>query len=402
MPHEETQRYFDEILKKEAKKLAIPGFRKGKAPLSLIRKMYGDAIFYDNLDKIAQNRFWDEMDTQGIEVIGIPKLTDLDLKEDGSLKFEIQFEVFPNIEIDNIEVIEVEKEEFEISEKFAEDMIEYVRFELRTEETADKIDSMEFIVTFEKTDVDGREPKNPEKIPVYLKNPSINQEFVNLLLNKGLNDEFETSIPLLIKKDEREEKEEQTSQNSRYRITEIKKVILPEVNDELAVKYSNGKISTLEDLKKTLIETELSYYKNQEVLNIRKTIREEFIKKFQFVPPPSLVEKQALAIEEDLKKKYKVNNLTSEIQSQVRELASKDIQWYIIVNKLKEKFGLHLTEDEIDAYAQSLSEKNNLEKEKVIKYLYSDKSSLLNELEMDKFYNFILSKIRIIPKKVTI
>ncbi len=401
MPQEETQKYFEEVLKKEAKKLTIPGFRKGKAPLSLVKKMYGDALFYDNLDKIAQNKFWDEMDIQGIEVLGVPKLTDLDLKEDGGLKFEIQFEVYPEIKIDNLEEIEVEKVEYEASEKFVENMVEFVRFELRTEEPADKIDSMEYIVTLEKTDIDVNESKTPEKIPVYLKNSSVNPEFVNLLMNKNLNDEFETSIPLAIKKEETENDENQTS-TSRYRIVEIKKITLPEANDELAVNYSKGKISTLEELKKALVDAELSYYEKQETDQLRNAIRDAMIKKFSFTPPPTLVERYASLMEKELKKKYKINELPMNILSEVKRISEDNVKWDFIRNELKKKFNLSLTEEEIDAYAQKISEKNNLEKEKVLNYLYSDKSGLLNELEEDKLFDFILSKIKVIPKKVTI
>jgi len=103
MPKEETEKYFEEILKEESKKLTIPGFRKGKAPLSLVRKMYGEALFYDNLHKIANNRFWDEIDTLGIEIIGVPKITNLDLTDDKELKFDIEFEVLPEIDLSNLD-----------------------------------------------------------------------------------------------------------------------------------------------------------------------------------------------------------------------------------------------------------------------------------------------------------
>ncbi|MFN4110731.1 MAG: trigger factor [Ignavibacteria bacterium] len=402
MSQEETQKYFEEVLKEETKKLAIPGFRKGKAPLSLIKKMYGDSLFYNNLHKIALKKFWDEMDLQGIDVLGIPKISGLHLIEDGALKFEIQFEVYPNIKIDNLEEIEVEKVEYELSEKFREELIEYVRFEFRTEEPADKIDSMEYIVTLEKTNIIDEKSKTPEKIPVYLKNSSVNPEFVNLLMNKNLNDEFETSIPLVIKKEETNNQENQTPLTSRYKIVEIKKITLPEANDELAVKYSKGKISTLEELKKALVEAVLSYYKKQETDLLRNSIKYAMIKKFNFTPPSSLVKSYFYSRENNLKKKYKINELPKDVLSEVKRISEEDLKWDFIFYELQEKFGLFLTVEEIDEYAQKIAEENNLEKEKVLDYLHSDKSNLLDDLEANKFFDFLLSKIKVIPKKVTI
>lgn len=402
LPQDETQRYFEEILKKEAKKITVPGFRKGKAPLSLVKKMYGDAIFYDNLDKIAQNKFWDEIDTKGIEVLGIPKLTELDLTEDGGLKFEIQFEVLPQIEIENFNDIEVEKEEFEISEKFIEDYIEYIRFQLRTEEPAEEVSSMEFIVVLENlTTSEATTNKDESKIPIYLKNQELNQEFVNLLIGKKLNEEFETSIPLTTKEKETE-KADAENQNYRYKILEINKVNLPEVNDELAKKYTDGKIETLEELKKTIVKEELAYLNQEAQLKFEKAVRDKFLEKYKFTPPPSLVEKQMKFIEDELRKKHKNFKMFDEIKNLIKDTAEKDVRWFLITKAIKEKYNLFLTNEEIDAYAQELAEKHNQDKNSILAYLYSNKSNLLSIKETDKYFNFLLSQIQIKTKKVII
>lgn len=405
MPQEETQKYFEEILKKEAKKLTVPGFRKGKAPLSLVKKMYGDALFYESLDKIAQNKFWDEMDTQGIEVIGVPVLTDLDLKEDGGLKFEIKFEVLPKIEIDNLEEVEVEKEEFEISEKFVEDYIEYIRFKLRKDEPAEEVESMEYIVELEKLDKPEKsetsQTQEADRIPIYLKHPDVNQEFVNLLIGKKLNEEFETSIPFTQKIEETEQTSEKDKLN-RYKIVKIKKVILPEINDELAKNYSEGKIETLEELKKAIVEEELAYQNQEAEFSLKTSIRNALIQKFNFTPPPSIVEKQRAEIEKEIKAKYKDPKFTDEAKRFIKEMAERDVKWFLIREAIVNKYNLRLTNEEIDSYAQELAEKYNQDKNAVLRYLQSNKSNLLFEKETDKFYDFILSKVKIKTKKVVI
>ncbi len=402
MPKDETQKYFEEILKDEAKKLTIPGFRKGKAPLSLVKKMYGDALFYDKLDKIAQNKFWDEIDTQGIRVIGIPKLTDIDLNDEGGLKFQIQFEVLPQIEIDNFEEIEVEKEEYELSDKYIEDVLEYLRFEKRTEEPAEKIESMEYIVVLETSSSSASTSKEPEKIPIYLKNQKINQEFVNLLLDKKLNDEFETSIPIAIESQNSEEGKDSINKTTNYKITEIKKVILPELNDDFAKDYSKGKIESLEDLKKTIAQEELAYYNKDANLNLMSSIKDAFVEKFKFTPPPSLVEKQLDHKAKQLAKEYKNFEMNEETKKLLQTISEKDVRWFLIMDAIKSKYNLHLTNDEIDNFAQSLAEKYNQDKNAILKYLQTKGSVLLEEKESEKFFDFILSKIKVKTKKVII
>jgi len=403
MPQEETQKYFEELLKKEAKKLTIPGFRKGKAPLSLVKKMYGEALFFDNLDKIAQNRFWDEMYAQGIDVFGVPKLTDLDLKDDKSLKFEIQFEVLPKIEINDLESIEVEKEEYEISEKFYDDLIDYIRFELRKEEPIEKVESMDCLVELEVSKTkDSNEEEKPTIYSVYLKSPKINQEFVNLLLNKNLNDEFESSIPVFKEESDEIKNIEGEKPNFKYKIKSIKRVTLPELNDELAKTYTNGKFETLEELKKEFAERELDYLNSQAKIDFREAIKNAFVTKYNFQPPSSLVENVTNYSIEQVKKKFNLKEPSNDIVQAVRERALNEARWQLIAIALKDKYNLRLSEEEINEIAQSLSEKFNIPMEEVIRFLYSRNSDLLKEMEEQKLFDFISEKIKIKLKKITI
>ncbi len=73
---------FDEIKKdleteilKESKKLQIPGFRKGKAPLSLLKKMFGDALEHEASEKVANKKFWDIAEEKHLHPIGKPTIT---------------------------------------------------------------------------------------------------------------------------------------------------------------------------------------------------------------------------------------------------------------------------------------------------------------------------------------
>ncbi|MCX8056812.1 MAG: trigger factor [Ignavibacteria bacterium] len=401
MPKEETQSYFEEILKEEAKKISLPGFRKGKAPISLIKKMYGDAIFYDKLDKIAENKFWDEIQTTGLEVIGIPKLTHLDLTEEGGLNFQIQFEIIPEIKIENLEDIEIEQEEYELSDTFIEKALEYLRFMSRTEEPAEKVESMDYIVNLEVSDREDTS-KPSEKILVYLKNENLNPEFANLLLGKNLNDEFDSSIPLSAENSSSEENQEKKSTNYHYKIIEIKKVILPELNDEFAQKSSNGKIQTLEELKKTLAEDELKYYQRNAKNKLVDSIRDAFVKKFDFTPPPTLVERQKQYLIDYLKKQTKANNLDQNSLETISKIAEEDTKWFLIKQEIISKYNLRLTPEEIEKYAEELSEKYQKDKEEMRRFLTSRRSALLDELENEKFMNFILSKVKVNIKKVNI
>lgn len=88
-----------------------------------------------------------------------------------------------------------------------------IRFKLRKEEPADKVESMEYVVKLEIVNQSEKSETSPTPenkiLPIYLKHPDLSQEFINLLIGKKLNDEFETSISLTTIAEEQEENSEE-------------------------------------------------------------------------------------------------------------------------------------------------------------------------------------------------
>jgi len=57
--YEELTDDLNEAYKEEQKKISAPGFRKGKVPLAMVKKMHGEAIEFQATEKIANKKFWD-------------------------------------------------------------------------------------------------------------------------------------------------------------------------------------------------------------------------------------------------------------------------------------------------------------------------------------------------------
>ena len=85
--------------KKESQKIQIDGFRKGKAPLAMIKKLYGEAIEYKATENIAKNKFWDVVDEKNLKPVSLPELVDINFEPGTKLFFKIKYEVKPNIEV---------------------------------------------------------------------------------------------------------------------------------------------------------------------------------------------------------------------------------------------------------------------------------------------------------------
>ena len=404
MPKEETEKYFEEILKEESKKLTIPGFRKGKAPLSLVRKMYGEALFFDNLHKIANNRFWDEIDTLGIEIIGVPKITSLDITDDKGLKFDIQFEVLPEIDFSDIDQklndVTLEKKEYEISDSYLNQILKEIQFQNRTEEEIETVNSNEVIVEVSRKEKSENETQQPQVFAIYLNYENINPQFRDLFLNKKAGDKIETDLDPIID----EKKSEQASKPVyEYEIKKIKKVILPELNDEFVKELTKNENETLESFKQKLIQEELKNLENEEEKSFNRKLEDILIEKFKVTPPSSMVESSLKNYINELKKQETYRHISDEQLSEiVKPLAEKNVIWFIIKKSLTKQFNLDLTNEEINNYAQKLADKYNLPVEQVLNYLNSRGANLLEELLEDKIFNFLKPKIKTTIQKVVL
>src|SRR5687767_11329879 len=78
--------HFDKALEKYRKKASIPGFRKGKAPISIIRKMYGDALEHGSLEDVANDVFRDYLKDNHVHILGEGAITEMDFSPEKTFK----------------------------------------------------------------------------------------------------------------------------------------------------------------------------------------------------------------------------------------------------------------------------------------------------------------------------
>ena len=90
----------------------MPGFRKGKVPLNMIKKMYGDALEYEASEKVANSRFWDVAKEKELNPIGQPQMTDIKFNPGEDLSFKVKFEILPELEVKDYKNLEIEIPEF--------------------------------------------------------------------------------------------------------------------------------------------------------------------------------------------------------------------------------------------------------------------------------------------------
>ena len=102
---------------KARKSIQLPGFRKGKAPRKLIESIYGAHVFYeDGLEEIFPEVYKFAVVDQDLKAVGQPRLTNMDIAEDGVTTLILETELYPEVTLGQYKGLEVEKVEAAVSD----------------------------------------------------------------------------------------------------------------------------------------------------------------------------------------------------------------------------------------------------------------------------------------------
>ena len=182
---EDLAPHFNKAYLEYRKKIEIRGFRKGKAPIDIVKKMYGDLIENDSLNKIATEFYWQAVKEKDLKPIGEPILVDLDYKHGENFRCKIQFDVRPQIELKEYKGIEVEKIVHTVTnDEVEKELVRLQRANATTEEV-EAVISPEHVVTATLQDLDETGTpligKKSENIRFYLADEQLEQSFKDAL-----------------------------------------------------------------------------------------------------------------------------------------------------------------------------------------------------------------------------
>ena len=124
---EDIKKAIDKELINTAKKVRIDGFRKGKVPLKIVEQRYGASILQDALSDLMQKNFIEAIVQEKINPVGAPTYTPTEYKDGEDYTFTVEFEVYPEVKIKDLDKIEVEKPVAEVVDADVETMIETLR-----------------------------------------------------------------------------------------------------------------------------------------------------------------------------------------------------------------------------------------------------------------------------------
>ncbi|MBJ2117614.1 MULTISPECIES: trigger factor [Proteus] len=127
VPAADIQTAVDSELKKAAKTVRIDGFRKGHVPMSMVKQRYGMSVLNDVLGDLMSRNFINAIIENKVNPVGAPEYKPEQYKEGEDFVYSVEFEVFPEIELKDLESIEVVKPVVTVKDEDVDNMLETLR-----------------------------------------------------------------------------------------------------------------------------------------------------------------------------------------------------------------------------------------------------------------------------------
>ncbi len=393
---EEIKPLVDAEVSKKVKTIQIDGFRKGKAPISAIKKIYGDSLEYDAVEKITNRIFWDVVKEKELKPIGEPVLTDVNYKPGEPLHFKVKYEVMPDIELKNYKGIEIDVPDIVTTEEEIDVEIYNFLYSKATHEQAEIIDGDKYSVTMdiEMLDDKGEPVENSVQrdVRVHLGNKRVYKELIDKSQNKKVGDKFSYSYSHKAKH-EGDAEEHEHSHSYTATIKNIEKTVMPELTEEMIKSISGDKASNENELREHFRKLYQRHY-DDEINKIFDRKMEEKIVELNPISVPRVMVNNYLEelVKERIKylKEKKVKNVDVEnIRKNLTPSAEFGVKWFLLKDAIITMENITVTDEAIQEIAKERAEYYEMSYDTMYKHLTVNeeaKNQLLGEL----FWKFIV------------
>lgn len=407
LTYDEIRNEIDAEVKKEAGKIQIPGFRKGKIPKSILKQRFGDSLEFEASEKVANSKFWQLAKENNLRPIGQPVMTDLDFNIEKDFKFKVKYEVIPEIEVKDYTGQLIEVPDLNVKPDDVEKEIDNILRSNSVQEDADSVgDDINYLLDVELTRVseDGQPAaeSKPEKIQIDLSNENVHIDIKENSKGKKVGEKFKFHFHDERMVQNKDGQEEKVVEHFDYEviILGIKKIVLPELNEELIKKVTKDKLSTETELRNEIEKNIQNYYDQRADEFTKNQLIGLIITKNDFTPPSFMVEsilEEMVKSEEDRLKKQGMKKVdTKYLKEYLQPSALNEVKWYQLKNEILKKEKLEVTDAELEELAAKDAEKTGLPVEKLITYYKS--SNQLERMLDKKLFDFLKEKNEI--KKV--
>ena len=402
----ERERFDSEFsgkLKSMRKDIQIHGFRKGKAPESMIVRQFGSVVREEAVKTMIPKVLEEVFKSEDLNPVGEPEISDLNIDDAGPISFSVTIEEVPDIDIEAYKSLAVTREIVEVTEEDIDNTIERYRQmrAVRQEVDREAREGDILTVNLQKTDTSGVPliGEKTENQTIYLEEKSVPaREFLDQVVGMKKGDKRQVRFTY----DESAENRGLAGETEAYEVevTAIHENIVPELNDEFAASFGETTdLAGLREKTRDHLEMQEESYAGQK---LRSDLIEEFIRQNPFEVPGSMVNRIVQAELDDMRNKSDQQIDIEDYKERLRPNAVRAVQTYLIIDEVKEKNNIEVEKEEITEHLQKIAEANGMDPKDLRRRLIKEGrfDELRSEIAQRKAYDWIIESADITEKKV--
>ena len=410
VPSDEVQKEVDKYCRTLAKEVDVKGFRKGKAPPSVIKRYFRQQIHREVASQLVASSFEEAVKEHSLTPLGEPEIDTPVLEEGKDFSFSIKLDVRPEIEVEDYKGIELHEEPVEVREEEVQKSLEElqkVHGDLKgIEEDRGAVEGDTVLVDYAAF-LDGQPIPDHERKDAYMEigSESVKRDVEEALIGARVGDERKMDVeypPNYVDKKLADQKVE-------YRF-QVKKILvkeLPKLDDEFAKDV--GPYENLEALRGRL-QDEIHKEKEVRARNrLEEDLLDELLKRNSFDAPRSLVEARQAHMMKEAKVHFLSRGLQLEqssedyqrMEADLEELSEKEVKKHLLVEAIAQKESIEVSDEDVEARIQEIAGEHEQSVEKVKADIQKPEDGMerfKTNLLRRKALDFLLSQARIIDK----
>ncbi len=381
---------YNKILRKYRKIATVPGFRKGKAPLSILENMYGQQAKEEYLSENLEIYFKEALTDEKINPVSIAEPLSVTWNKGEDFVAVFRYEVKPEIEIKKYKGLEIPFENAQLTDEAIDITIESLRTKMGNLEEVDDVvkmnDTVSISFTFPELNLEKEDSIERE---IVVGNHQFSKSLDEKIIGKRIGDEF-TSVLF----EKTEDNNKFANAEAKISIKKIKSNILPVLNDAFA---KEADYENMEEMRAKIGEELQKDIDKQNKQKFDEAVTYTLIKENKFEIPASIVESYAKDMAKPMAEAYKIP--VEKVINQYRVLAEIEIKKFYILEKLEQLEKIDVTDNDIEEMIAEMSENMNISSDE-----YKEKYK--SEIESDNFrkaivdkkiYNLIKASSKVVP-----
>ncbi|MCR5726468.1 MAG: trigger factor [Lachnospiraceae bacterium] len=369
---------YQQAYQKNKNKIQIQGFRKGKAPLPLIEKVYGPEVFYDDAaDIVINDTYAQAAEESGLDIVSRPEVDFEQIEKGKNFIYTATVAVKPEVKLGEYKGIEVTKQSVEVTDAEVDAEIDKLRDQNARSITIDDepVQDKDIIKLDYEGSVDGVpfEGGKAEDAELVIGSHTFIDNFEEQLIGMKIGDEKDINVTF---------PEEYHAENLKgkaavfkCKINAITRKELPDADDEFATEVSD--FDTLaefkDDIKKKLTEAK----QNEVDRNKEDEAIEKLIAASEMDIPDAMVDNEARHLAEDFAQRIQGQGMPFEqylkytgmdakmFVNQMKPQATKRIQSRLVLEAVVKAENIEITPEEVDMEFTTLAEQYKMEKDKI-------------------------------------